>query len=204
MIRKIMGLLLAVILLGVAAMAWNAAMQRYVVVNWKVYPRDTTMLDLRDRLITWDEHDTLAAALPGVQILWNVPFQGSYIPSDTRELKLYYLTQGDLGTLDGLRFLEKVDGSECEDYAEMALLYRLCPNVRVEYTVPVDGQLLDAETEYAAITELTWEDAANLECLPKLKTLDASACEDAAILQELAQAHPGWEIIFPEQADVQE
>lgn len=201
MIKKLLGLLLAALLLWAGAAAGSYAMQNYVVYDWKVYPKGLPVLDLRDQLITQQDRNELAAMLPGTTILWNVPFQGFYIPSDTRELQIDFLMPGDLGIIESLEYLEKVDGYACEDYAELALLYKLCPSVRVEYAVPISGQLLESHTETVVLTEITEEDIALLACLPRLKTVDASQCRDASLLQAAAEAHPSWNVLLPDGAE---
>lgn len=195
--KKILAVLLALLLLWAAVEAWSLALQNFVVYNWKVYPKGEPVLDLRDQLITQQERDALAAQMPGTQILWNVPFQGFYIPSDTRELKIEFLMLGDLGAIEALEFLEVVDGYACEDYEEMVLMSKIFPSVRVKYAVPISGQLVDSQTKILVLTDLTEQDVPFLTYLPNLKTVDGTKCRDVSLLQAVAEAHPEWYVLLP-------
>lgn len=200
MVRKFVGVLLALLLLWGAVAAGRYAMQNYVMFDWKIYPKGLPLLDLRGQIITQQERDALAAQMPGTRILWNVPFQGFYIPSDTRELKIDFLMMSDLSIIDGLECLERIDGYACADYRALALLYKLCPSVRVDYAVPISGQMVDAQAETVTLTELTEEDAILLTCLPNLKTVDGTRCQDTALLQTIAEAYPEWNVLLPTEA----
>ena len=49
-------------------------------------------LDLRRNGMTVAEYDAVQAVLPNCQILWSVPFQGSFFPQDTQHLSIRSMT----------------------------------------------------------------------------------------------------------------
>ena len=78
---------LAIILTVVLATSY-LILKNFVVLNWQLFPKGQSLLDLRSQAITTSEYDALVWKLPGTRILWSVPFQGSYYDSGITELTI--------------------------------------------------------------------------------------------------------------------
>ena len=65
------------------------------------------------------------------------------------------------------------------------------PNCRIQWDVPFQGQALAADTNTLTITHLTQEDVELLDHLPDLAQIDAQACKDYALLQQLHNRESG-------------
>ena len=182
-----------IIALAVTMIAAYLVQKRYVVLDWQLYPRDQQVLDLKNRAITAEEFDRLAEQLPDSRIVWSVPFQGGYVPSDTRELTVRSLRSEDVELISYFTELKTIHADDCKDYEELLTLYRSFPEVAVEYSVEVGGKSFSAEETVITLERLTEDDIDKLGYLPNLKTVDAMQCPDYAAVVTLAQEHPEWE-----------
>ena len=68
------------LILAVVLAASYFTLKNYVVVDFKLFPRDQQVLDIRDKSISAKTYDTLLWRMPGTQILWSVPFQTTAPP----------------------------------------------------------------------------------------------------------------------------
>ena len=129
-------------------------------------------LNLRDTGITVQQFDALRAALPECEILWSVPFQGSYCDSTSQELVLDSLTIDDLAILAYLPALTSIHADFCRDYDELFTLMEQYPNISVTYTVPIGGNNISPAEETITVTEPnTAELLLQIPRLPNLKTV---------------------------------
>lgn len=94
----------------------------------------------------------------------------------------WQLLQRDAAVLD-----LREENLEQKDYER---LHKKLPHCRILWSVPFQGQRFSSEAETLRITSLTEADMTLLEYFPKLKTLDASGCEDYENLMRFAAAHP--------------
>ena len=133
----------AALLLAAAAAAglgWRYWYQStHVFIEEAVYEKDAESLDLRGTGISREHYDALRLAMPECDILWDVPFQGGTLPSDTRELTLTSLSPEDLEMLRYLPELTHVDAVQCRDYDSLLALKQGWPQCRVEYMVELAG-----------------------------------------------------------------
>ena len=70
------------------------------------------------------------------------------------------------------------------------------PNCEILWSVPFQGQYYSNDTATVQVTQLTEEDAALLAYFPKLSQLDATGCYDYALLEQLQEQHPQWNIRY--------
>ncbi len=196
--KKIAVAVILVILLAVLAVAGVLiyTLENNVIVEGELYPRKQTVLDLRDRNIAPDVYDQLTQQLPGCTIIWQVPFQGEFYPSFTQELTIRQLSQEDLVQLDYFPQLKTVYAQECRDYTLLMQLQKKKPDCQLHYQVELDGALYDNTVNTLCLTKITQEEAALLEYLPELHTIDASLCTDYGVLLALQEKHPDWTIKF--------
>ena len=81
MAKKILWILLAIVLVMALAAAAGLGFAWYqnnhIFVEDAVYPIDAQELDLRGQDISFAHYDAVHSQLPGCEIYWDVPFQGS-------------------------------------------------------------------------------------------------------------------------------
>lgn len=188
--------MVVLILILAAAAGLFFTLDRFVIVEGHLYKRNETALDLREREVTVSAYDKLKEKLPGCTILWNVPFQGEEYQSFTSELTITQLSMEDVERLDYFPQLQVVQAQDCRDYPALLALKERRPNCRVNYRVEIGGVRYGSNVTSLTLTSLTREDLDNLQYLTKLRHIDATGCTDYALLQELREAHPEWEIDF--------
>lgn len=192
--RKRLMIFAAVMLLIAAAAAGQYGLRHYTVVNGRIFNRsletldlsgaplsnyrqitgfyNLKSLDLRNSGITVEAYSELRQALPECEILWEVPFQGSYLDPDTTSIAISSLTDADLEALRFLPNLSDVDASGCQDYPQLLSLQQLYPDCRISYSVPVDGSARSADADTLEIAHLDPAELENaLPYLPKVQTI---------------------------------
>lgn len=165
--RKIMIALAVVLAVGILA---AAAAEQYqnsrITIDGVTYDRKAETLDLRGTGISAEHYEAVRAALPDCEILWDVPFQGSFYPEDTTELTISYLSDGDLTTLAYFPSLTHVDARSCQDYDRLLALQAQMPSCDVEYQVTLGQESYPENT-----VSLTFSQADGDELLEKLQYL---------------------------------
>lgn len=210
--KKILAILAVLVLLGGVA-GFFLFRANYVILDGKIYNRELTQLDLSGKPI--EDVDKLAEltalrqlnlentgisekdflklqeALPDCEILWCVPFQGSFYPLDTKALTLTSLTEGEIPTLDYLTQLERVDANRCTDLDALLALQARRPECAVHYQVSAGGSLWSEDTKHLSVPNISGEElAAILPYLPQVETVDASGCRDYDTLLALQTQYP--------------
>ena len=160
------------------------------------YPKEAQMLDLRGKDYTPEQIDAIRERRPQCYLLWDIPFQGGKLSSDTQTLTVTGLTDADVALLDDALVLQQVDGTACTDYAQLAELQKRHPQAKVLYQVTISGVSCDQDTESLKLKDLTQEDAVLLTYLPKLSQLEISDCEDYAFLMGLQSTYPQWNLTY--------
>ena len=180
-------LVLLVLVSMVLGLLWHS--NHYVLVDMQFYPKDARQLDLRDQEITVRHYEKLRRRVPGCEIIWNVPFQETRIPSDTREITVNSLTEKDIRRLEYFPYLETVHGDGCGDYADLLALRSQRPDLQVTYTIPFGEERYAAEAEQVHLSAVTPEQIALLQYLPKLQSVLCSggSMEAVSQLQEYCQ-----------------
>ncbi len=184
--------LLLVLLLGFSIF-W---VQSHIFVEKKPYPKNATYLDLTDKEISIEHYRQLQATLPGCEIDWMVPFQGQRYAENTKSLKIADITDAEMTILTYFPNLETVQAEGCRNYAQLQKLQTAYPGVKVTYTVPVDGKEYDQDTTAITIANLTAEDAALLDYLPRLAQVNAQGCTDYEQLAALQANRPNVDVQY--------
>lgn len=226
MSKRILVIILAVLLLILAA-GTVILMNNYVFLNGSIYPKDLhtldlsgaplgdisrlsqmtqlQQLDLRGTGITPAKYEAIQAQLPGCQIQWLLPFQGSYLPLDTAALTLSSITEADMALLRYLPGLRTVDATACKDHAALLQLQAMYPNCQVQYQLELNGVLLDQDTTAAELPNASGAEVAQvLAALPKLTQLNVPGCRDYETLLQLQEAYPQCRILYTVLLDGQE
>lgn len=179
-------ILIALAVLAAAALIWLAA--TYHVVDFKLYRRDTTQLDLRGQDISASHYEKLKAKLPDAQIRWDVPFQGGALADDTTEVTVTALSQEDAQILAKyLPRLRKVNAEECADYDSLLSLKRQRPGVQVNYRVKINGVSYASDAVKLTLSGIGKEELGQLAYLYNLKTVEVTGGEGAALAALHAQ-----------------
>lgn len=146
----------------------------HVFIDDAVYAVDAETLDLRGQDISFDHYLAVRQALPDCQIVWDVPFQGGRVSSDSESLTVTTLTEQDIRLLGYFPKLRRIDAMACTDYALLEELQSVWPELEVSYLVDLGGVKAAPD-----VTELTLEEGAydydtlmlNLVHLPQVKTI---------------------------------
>lgn len=143
-----------VLILAVAgALGYLWYQENHLFVEDAVYPLNAESLDLRGQDISFSHYDTVHWQLPNCYIVWDVPFQGGKVSSDSTSLAVKSLTQEDLDIIYRyLPDLKVLDATGCTDYDLLEKFRQDKPDCRVAYQVDVGGTWADP-----AATELTLE-----------------------------------------------
>ena len=160
-------------------------------------------LDLTEEEISIDHYLTVRSQLPNCAILWNVPFQNTRYSSDSIQLQINSLAEGDVDILANFfPNLQRIVADNCRDYAQLEELTQRLKGVEVSYKVDLGGNT-QLHPETAGVTfyepgEYTFEALMeNLVHLPLLKTI---AFKDAPFTAEemtqLQETYPDITMTF--------
>ena len=173
--KKVLVVLLVLILLGgCAAGGYWWYRHTHVFIDDAVYSVDAEELDLRGQDISFAHYEAVCRALPGCRVVWDVPFQGGKVSSDSRSLTITALTDKDIPLLAYFPQLQRIDASGCGDYAMLEQLQQAWPELEVDYTVDLGGAAFAPD-----VTELTLPEGdydydilmLNLVHLPQVNTI---------------------------------
>lgn len=166
-------LILTLVLAGLLGFIWYQS--SHIFVDGEAYAKNSQELDLRGTGLPAAHVLTVQAQLPDCKILWDVPFQGGTLSSDTASIQIRTLTEQDIAVMvNYLPNLTRIDASECREYAVLELLKEKLPGCQVVYQVDLGGTMTDPDTE-----ELTLQPGAfdfdtlltNLAHLPHMRAL---------------------------------
>ena len=173
--KKVLVALLVLCLLGgCAAGGFWWYRHTHVFIDDAVYAVDAETLDLRGQDVSFDHYLAVRQALPDCQVVWDVPFQGGRVSSDSESLTITTLTEQDIRLLGYFPKLRRIDAMACTDYALLEELQSAWPELEVSYLVDLGGVKAAPD-----VTELTLEEGAydydtlmlNLVHLPQVKTI---------------------------------
>ena len=129
-------LAVAVTLIAGGLTAFIIYQNTHVFVENKAYPIRAQSLDLREEDISFAHYDSLHSLLPDCQILWNVPFQGGKVSSDSTRITIRNPSSDDIWLLRNyFPNLKLIDASNCDNYTALEQLQSEMPGVTVDYTV---------------------------------------------------------------------
>lgn len=191
----------------------------YIVMDGQTYSRQITSLDLSGQALTepeklqelasleqldltgtgltTDQYNDLRDALPGCQILWDVPFQNTSYPCDTTQLTLTALTSADIAQLAYFPQLTAVDATGCSNHAMIMQLKEAYPQLQVSYLMELGSQKLPQDTQYLSLGDGTVSQLAEaMAYLPELKWVDATGCLDYGSLEALRKLYPECTILY--------
>lgn len=174
-----------VAVLAVVAAALLFIVLRYHVVDFKLYPKNSTTLNLTEEKISLRHYEKLKKALPDCEIAWSVPFQGGVLADDTGEVTVTALTAEDVDALAYLPQLTRVNAKDCRDYDELMYLRETLPGVKVDYHVLISGTYYGPETTTVKADSITREEILSLQYLPNVETVVACGNEEETDFSQL-------------------
>lgn len=110
-------------------------------------------LDIRDTGLGAEDYEALHARYPQCRIRWDVPFQGALYDQAATKVTVTSLTAEDVVQLDYLTELLVVDGWKCQDLEALADLQRRRPEVKVFYSIFLDGKEYDCDTYHMELED---------------------------------------------------
>lgn len=128
-----------------------------------------------------------------ITVRYSVPLAGGQYPQDTRELALESFTAEDARLLPALLQLNKLEVSNCTDYALLQKLQAEQPQWNVTYTVALGEESFAWDSTEVTATNVTGAELAEaMTGLPYLKTLDLkNPMVEHAALQSLRDQYAG-------------
>lgn len=126
----------AVTLIAAGLIAFIIYQRTHIFVENKAYPIKAQSLDLREEDISFVHFDSVHSQLPDCQIVWNVPFQGGKVSSDSTRITIQNPSSDDIWLLQTyFPNLKLIDASACDNYTALEQLQEAMPQVSVSYTV---------------------------------------------------------------------
>jgi len=183
--KKFVVLILVLVMLAamMAGLAWH--MQHYRMVDMKFYPKDAKMLDLRGEDVSVRHYEKIVRYMPDCEVLWDVPFQGTLYPNDTKSLTISSLTDEDLQLLAFFPQLQTVHAENCMDYEALLKLNDTRPEIDLYFSLEVDGVRYPQNAEQIEIGAITAEELALLPCLRQLDSVLVNGGTDIRNIADL-------------------
>lgn len=194
--KKVLVALLCVGILAAVAAALVWCMGNYIMVDFRFYPNEAQMLDLRGKEISVQHYKKVQRRLPDCQILWDVPIQDQQYALDTKALTVTGLTDEDVKAVAYLEELETVNAVGCTDYEQLLKLKSSYPQLQVNYTVEIGGRTYSQDTETITIASVTEEELALLPYLTELTMVNLEGDVDAGQAAKIQEACRGRNITF--------
>lgn len=198
--KVLLWILILALLAGAGYGGWYWYRETHIFVEDAVYAKDSETLDLRGTGISREHYDTVHAQLPNCQILWDVPFQGQLVSSDTAEMTLDYLHKSDLELLAYFPQLRSIDATACHNYDLLEQLVAACPNAEVTYEISVGERSFAPDTTELPLApgEFDFDQLmTNLAFLPQVTTI---RFEETTLsldqLAALADAYPNAAVSY--------
>lgn len=189
--------LLSVVLLEAAVFfcaLWGV--NTYIWIDEHMYPRHASILDLRDQELDVQRYTHLVEALPETMILWQVPMGECTVSSDAQEARLDCLTEEILENMQYLPNLSTLTIDRADDLHLLSWLWAAYPDCRVLYTVTIGDTVYDQDTVSVSAPNLNEEQAAWLEFLPELSSVDVTGCRDYDLIRRLQEERPQWHVAY--------
>lgn len=163
-------LVVLVLILAVAgALGYLWYQENHLFVEDAVYPLNAESLDLRGQDISFTHYDTVHWQLPNCYIVWDVPFQGGKVSSDSTSLAVTSLTEEDLDII--YRYLPNLtvlDATGCQDYDLLEKFRQEKPQCHIGYQVNLGSYWADPATTELSLEPQDYNLETLKEALPHL------------------------------------
>lgn len=190
-------LLIAVVVLAViAALLLGSLLYQagHIYVEDAVYAKSAKELDLRDTGISVQHFEAVRAQLPDCNIVWDVPFQGGSVASNTTDLHARGFTAADLQMIPYFTNLKNLDVTDCTDYVLLEGLQEMLPQCSVNYKVDIGGTEADPRQTDMSLAKGSYDYdllMENLKHLPNMKAVSFAQTDlDSEKFEALETAYP--------------
>ena len=185
--------ILSLLLAGMLGFIWYQT--SHIFVEDVAYAKNSEELDLRGTGLSVAHVLSVQEQLPDCKVLWDVPFQGGILSSDTTSVWIETLSEEDIAVLEAyLPDVSTVDATSCADYAMLELLKQRLPQCEVSYMVDIGGTKLSPDTAELMLEPGTYEFDTLVANIPYLPELEHIYFPDAKVTPEqmdvLAQEYP--------------
>lgn len=199
--KKVLLWILAIVLVIAAASGgWYWYQETHIFVENAVYAKNSEALDLRGTGISREHFDTVHAQLPDCEILWDVPFQGKTLSSDTTAITVDSLTEADLEMLAYFPDLKTVDAIGCSEYALLETLIATYPDVDVAYEVSLGSIRVAPDTVELTLNPGEFDISLLHNNLPHLKNVASIHFPEVGLsptaLSALTEAFPEINVTY--------
>lgn len=190
-------IILSLLLAGLLGGIWYIS--SHIFVDDAAYAKNAQILDLREEKITESHYLAVQAQLPECRIIWNVPFQGSFVSSDVETLSVRSLTEEDIRILAAyFPKLTRIDANACQDYAKLEQLALAMPDCDVAYQVNLGSTASAWDTAELVLESGSYDFNILTENLIWLKKLESIHFPKAELTPEqytaLTEQHPDLKI----------
>ena len=222
--KKLVLVIFAAVLVVALSVGTFAYFRQYILIDGYFYPRyaenlelsghslenlrgfskmtNLKRLDLRGTGATPKQYEHLRQTLPDCVILWEVPFQDTYLDPNTTAITVTTLSDEDIITLDYLPHLALVDALGCTDYAQLQKLQQRRPDCRVEYRIAIGEETLSPRERSLVLRDI--DPVAVAQALPHFPELEevliTGVLPDPQQLQALKESFPqidlNWEVVL--------
>jgi len=187
--------IIVVSLMLTAVLGFMWYQQTHYFIDGEAYAKNAQELDLREEEISIEHYLAVKTKLPNCSILWNVPFQGGLVSSDTAQLTLTTLNEADIKILSSyFPNLTQIDADACGEYALLEALTEAMPGCEVSYQIDLGSVGVDPNAEGAILEPGSYDYAVlmeNLPHLPNVKSLHFPKSELTLEQRaELAESYP--------------
>lgn len=140
----------------------------------------------------YDQLRKLQEQHPDLDVVYTVTIDGQDYFKETESLAVRHLTDEEVVLMDHLPLLKKVDGTACQDYAQLKALQERRPECSVAYTVRIAGTEYSLDTKSLDLKDLDISELVDtLAYLPQMKTIHLTdPVGDTATMDTLLSKYP--------------
>lgn len=151
-------LILLTVLLCILASCAAFFLDSHIWAAGQFISKDTMELDLRSNKVSIADVRKLSEALPGCEILWEVPFQGGFYSADTQTLTVRELTMEDVSVLNFLSGLRTLEAEECRDYEALAAFHAQHPYCKINFNASLSGKDYPSSSKTITVSNASMEE----------------------------------------------
>lgn len=194
--RKVLITLIVIISLILTAMIGFIVFETtHVFVDGVPYFKFANSLDLREKEVSETHYLRVQNQLPGIEILWNVPFQGGTQSNDSTEITVTDLTAEDVRVLSTyFPGLQTIHAENCEEYALLSELVYKLPDCQVLYQVKLGEGSVDTKASELTLEAGTYDFDTMMDNLVYLSQLKSLHLPETSLtveqMEKLTEAYP--------------
>ncbi len=156
---------------------------------------DAKFIDLRDNPLSFSDIDSLSIALPKCEILWSVPFCGSYVSSDISNITLNAF---QLSEYNALRYFTKLSLIDARglDYETVSRLNADFPKCTILWDIAIGDNRYSPSEKSITTGNASKEDILNLLLFDSLESVNAVGCTAYDELMYVSAQMPSCDFLW--------